>query len=130
MFHSDRSKATIIEARENVYGHAGRITTCFLTLGHRRLKNLCYFSLSNESSLLKMPQQFQSHTGAQAHSKLAKQLWHSQRHQSHVFAREAPGVGFLRTWHCAGREVTAFPLPRATSCVQHSITPLLPHCWQ
>lgn len=132
-FNSDRSKATIIEARENAYGHAGRITTCFLTLRHRREKPLLFFP-SNEPSLMKMPLKLQKqshwHSGSLQISKVA--LTFTEIHQNHVFAREALCVGFpthVALQRQRGHTPSSCPEP-ICSCVQHSITPLLPHYWQ
>lgn len=131
VFHSDRSKATIIDARENVYGHAGRITTCFLTLGQQKIKNLCYISPSNESSLLKKPLKFQEVT-------LGFMLTASWQSGFGIHRVPAPRVCTRSPWRrfsyahgtVKAERSHAFLPPRVTSCVQHSITPLLPHCWQ
>lgn len=68
-FDSDRLKATIIEARGNVYGHAGRITTCFLTLGHRRWKTSVIFPPQMSPVYWRCPWNFRNnHTGVAAHA--------------------------------------------------------------
>lgn len=59
-------------------------------------------------------------------------LTFTEIHQNYIFASEALWVGFpthMALWRQRGHKPSSCPEP-LRSCVQHSITPLLPHCWQ
>jgi len=60
-------------------------------------------------------------------------LTFAEIHPNYIFASEVLQVGFamhvVALWKQRGHKPSSCPEP-LHSCVQHSVTPLLPHWWQ